>query len=158
MPTFRDSPVDDARAHELLTAYFEERASGFPDGPYAYLRSFPRAEQFTGVDGVFLVVLDGDSDVGCGGIRRIESESGVRFEVKHLWLKPSVRRRGYGRALLLELENRARQLGATELVLDTNSSLEAASELYNSSGFVPADQYNDNPNATNWYRKPLQNG
>jgi hypothetical protein len=47
------------------------------------------------------------------------------------------------------------RLGATELVLDTNASLEAAAGLYQSSGFLDVPAYNDNPNATNWYRKEL---
>jgi ribosomal protein S18 acetylase RimI-like enzyme len=72
-----------------------------------------------------------------------------------LWLRPHVRGLGYGRALLTELERRARELGATELVLDTNSSLEAAGGLYRSSGLVNVEPYNDNPNATDWFAKKL---
>lgn len=97
------------------------------------------------------------ADVGCGGIRRLPAgeSGGIRYEVKHLWLQPSVRGRGLSRLLMTELENRAVAFGATELVLDTNSSLEAAAALYRSSGFVGIEAYNDNPNATNWYRKSL---
>jgi GNAT superfamily N-acetyltransferase len=62
---------------------------------------------------------------------------------------------GVGRALLAELERRALALGATELVLDTNDSLEAAGSLYRSSGFEPSEPYNGNPNATAWFRKSL---
>jgi ribosomal protein S18 acetylase RimI-like enzyme len=66
-----------------------------------------------------------------------------------------VRGRGWGSLLLAELEARARQFGATEMVLDTNSSLEAAGALYQRSGYEDVPPYNDNPNATNWYRKKL---
>lgn len=176
MVTFREAEVDETSAHELLTEYFEARASGFPAGPYAYLRSFPRPEQFVPPAGVFLVVqFDGD-DVGCGGIRWIEGDgplqpvtgdsegspvraagtpADARFEAKHLYIQPAVRGHGLGRALLHELERRARGLGATELVLDTNSSLEAARGLYLTSGFASIEPYNDNPNATDWYGKNL---
>lgn len=155
--TFRQSSVTDDSAHELLTEYFEGRAQGFPAGPYAYLRSFPRPELFVPPVGVFLVVVLDGADVGCGGIRRIEADRPdiTRFEVKHLYVRPEARGHGLGRALLGELEARARALGATELVLDTNASLEAARGLYLSSGFELTGAYNDNPNATDWYRKEL---
>jgi GNAT superfamily N-acetyltransferase len=73
--------------------------------------------------------------------------------VKHLWLTPAARGRGAGRRLLEELERRALELGAQELVLDTNASLEAAGGLYRSAGFIPIEAYNANPNATHWYGK-----
>ncbi len=40
-------------------------------------------------------------------------------------------------------------------MLDTNDSLAAAGALYRSAGFERIPPYNDNPNATAWYRKPL---
>jgi hypothetical protein len=47
------------------------------------------------------------------------------------------------------------RMGATEIVLDTNERLEAAQSLYRSSGYVDVEPYNDNPNATHWFRKDL---
>lgn len=149
--TFLETPVTDATAHALLGEYFAYREQTFPSAA-GYVTTFPSPTQFVEPDGVFLVVeLEGES-VGCGGIRSL---GGGRFEVKHLWLRPSVQGHGLGRALLAELERRAVLLGATELVLDTNASLEAAGRLYRSSGYVDVEPYNDNPNATNWYRRPL---
>ncbi|CAN5263720.1 hypothetical protein BH11ACT4_BH11ACT4_14010 [soil metagenome] len=157
MVSFRSVDVSEPSAHELLTEYFQARAEGFPAGPYAYLRSFPRPEQFVPPDGVFLVVQFDAADVGCGGIRRIEPDARARarYEAKHIYIKPSYRGHGLGRALLDELERRARGFGATELVLDTNSSLDAARGLYLTSGFAAIEPYNDNPNATDWYGKAL---
>jgi ribosomal protein S18 acetylase RimI-like enzyme len=57
--------------------------------------------------------------------------------------------------LLLDLERRAAELGATEIVLDTNERLEAAQSLYRSSGYIDVEPYNDNPNATHWFSKSL---
>ena len=156
MATFRKTSVTDATAHALLAEYFAYREQTFPRAA-GYVTTFPAPEQFLEPDGVFLVVeLDGEA-VGCGGIRSLGSGplGGLRFEVKHLWLRPSVQGRGLGRSLLAELERRALLLGATELVLDTNASLEAAGGLYRSSGYVDTEPYNDNPNATNWYLKVL---
>lgn len=156
MPSYRETPVADAAAHALLAEYFAYRAASFPS-PTGYRTTFPDPAQFVPPHGVFLVVeADGD-DVGCGGIRSLGPvDHGSRFEVKHLWLRPAAQGRGLGRALLAELERRAVELGATELVLDTNASLAAAGGLYRSSGYREVEPYNDNPNATTWYLKSLQ--
>lgn len=151
MLTFRETSVTDAAAAALLTEYFGFRDATFPSAQ-GYVTAFPSEEQFRSPAGVFLVVrLDGE-DVGCGGVRSL---GGGRFEIKHLFLRPAVQGRGYGRVLLAELESRATRLGATEAVLDTNASLEAAGGLYRSSGYRDVPPYNDNPNATNWFAKPL---
>jgi ribosomal protein S18 acetylase RimI-like enzyme len=160
MVTWRETRTTDAAAEALLTEYFTSRELGFTGGTYRVTR--PDPDQFEPPRGVFLVVEGEDlagepADVGCGGIRRIDDgpHAEVLFEVKHLWLQPHTRGLGYGRALLAELERRARAFGATELVLDTNASLEAAGGLYRSAGFTSVEPYNDNPNATDWYAKKL---
>jgi GNAT superfamily N-acetyltransferase len=167
MLSWRELRVDHPFANGLLTEYFESRAAGFPVHQGTYRTTFPVPGDFVAPRGVFLVALDendesaensdGSRHLGCGGIRLLEANgpAGPRFEVKHLYLRPVARRHGLGRALLLELELRARELGAAELVLDTNAILEAAGSLYRSSGYSDIRAYNDNPNATNWYRKVL---
>ncbi|SFR88477.1 Acetyltransferase (GNAT) family protein [Agromyces sp. CF514] len=161
---FRAVPVSGAEAHGMLEAYFAERAAGFPVEQGEYRPTFPVDAAFTPPEGVFLIVDDaapdvaGPTGIGCGGIRRIDADPAtglVRYEVKHLWLTDAARGRGAGRALLVELERRARGFGAEELVLDTNASLAAAGGLYRSSGFVEIAPYNDNPNATTWFAKRL---
>jgi GNAT superfamily N-acetyltransferase len=182
MPQFTPVSVTDAGALALLTQYFSDRESSFPSAQGTYRTTFPSPEQFMPPRGVFLLVSgdegsadEGSADagsadaagatdaggvafLGCGGIRRIDDAPGgvPRFEVKHIFLQPQARGRGWGRALLDELERRARELGAGEIVLDTNASLEAAGALYTRSGYEDAPPYNDNPNATNWYRKRLE--
>lgn len=159
MPEFTAVSVTDAGSITLLTQYFSDRASTFPHAG-GYRTTFPTNEQFVPPRGQFLLVSEDSRSptfVGCGGIRRIDdgADGAVRFEAKHLWLQPQVRGRGWGTQLLAELEKRAREFGATEIVLDTNSSLEAAGQLYRRSGYEDVPPYNDNPNATNWYRKSL---
>ena len=159
-PRFIDTRVTDAAARSLLRAYFAERAGSFPAEQGTYSPTFPTAEQFVPPNGVFLVLGDpeGGGFVGCGGIRRLEKTPAeiVRFEIKHVWLQPGIRGRGWGRALLVELEQRARDFGATETVLDTNASLTAAGALYASAGYVEIAPYNSNPNATTWYAKAMR--
>ncbi|MET1044362.1 MAG: GNAT family N-acetyltransferase [Microbacteriaceae bacterium] len=162
MVSFREVDVTDAAAQVLLTEYFTGRELGFPTEMGQYEVKRPHAEEFRPPRGVFLIVeaedLAGDAgDVGCGGIRMLPSVQGqsVRYEVKHLYLQPHTRGRGYGRLLLEELERRAQAFGAHEVVLDTNASLEAAGSLYRSSGYEEIERYNDNRNATHWFRKQL---
>jgi len=157
MPFFMDVPVSDPRAVALLTEYFGDRELSFPAAQGKYRPTYPTPEQFVPPRGVFLLLMDGDDLVGCGGIRRLGDtpDGTARFEVKHVWLRPVARGRGWGRLLLNELERRAAGFGAAEVVLDTNASLESAAALYRRSGYVSIAAYNDNPNATNWYRKAL---
>ncbi|MDN4615721.1 GNAT family N-acetyltransferase [Leifsonia sp. F6_8S_P_1B] len=163
MVSFADVSVTDASAHRMLADYFAERAATFPASQGAYRTTFPDPGQFVPPKGVFLLAYDEDGEAGCGGIRELpvsiadaeEGQAVVRYEIKHLWVAPGHRRRGLGRAILAELEHRARGFGATEVVLDTNSSLEAAGALYRTHGYESIQPYNDNPNATDWFRKPL---
>ncbi len=164
MPHFTPVSVTDVGALALLTQYFSDRESSFPSAQGTYRTTFPSPADFVPPRGVFLLVSENGASadgtvtfVGCGGIRRIadSEDAAVRYEIKHLFLQPVARGRGWGRALLNELEERAREFGADEVVLDTNSSLEAAGVLYTRSGYDDVPPYNDNPNATNWYRKRL---
>jgi ribosomal protein S18 acetylase RimI-like enzyme len=157
MVSYRETTATNDDAMTLLTEYFTSRDLTFAGGPGTYRKKFPVEEDFTPPRGVLLIVEDENGrDVGCGGIREIEGvDGGRRFEVKHLYLRPETRGKGMGRSLLAELERRAMAFGADELVLDTNDSLTAAAGLYKSSGFETIAPYNDNPNATTWYRKAL---
>ncbi|WP_241113096.1 GNAT family N-acetyltransferase [Microbacterium sp. CFH 31415] len=155
MVTLRESPVDAPDAHELLAEYFRARTAGFAEQDVVYTTTFPQPAAFVRPAGVF-VILDDDEGrpVGCGGIRLIDDgPHGTRYEVKHLYLRPETRGRGWGRVLVDALESRARELGARELVLDTHHSLEAAGALYARTGFTTIAPYNDNPNASRWYSK-----
>ena len=161
MATWREANVTDDAALALLTEYFSSREESFPSAGQ-YRTVFPSPDQFVPPQGVFLIVEGEDlageaADVGCGGIRRLEDPApgAVRYEVKHLWIQPHLRGAGLGKALLAELERRAKEFGATEVVLDTNAALVAAGGLYRSAGYSEVEPYNDNPNATHWFRKEL---
>jgi ribosomal protein S18 acetylase RimI-like enzyme len=164
MVSVREAAVSENSAQVLLAEYFTLRADSFPTAQGTYTPTLPNPAHFVPPTGVFLIVEGEDTagdaaDIGCGGIRLIDFPTGepghLTYEIKHVWVQPHTRGQGLGRALLSELERRARHLGARALVLDTNNSLAAAGGLYRSSGFVDIPAYNSNPNATNWYRKQL---
>lgn len=145
------SAPDEPGTAELLAAYFAERVDGFPD-PAGYRATVPDPSHFAPPGAFFRVDDETGNPVACGGVRPIGDG---RMEVKHLFVVPAARGLGLGRLLVTRMEETARAAGATELVLDTNRSLEAAGGLYASAGFVPIEPYNSNPNATDWYGKPL---
>ena len=151
-PVFIEAPVDSPAARELLAEYFEERIAGFDTTTGSYRVTHPDPAAFVAPRGVFLVVEDGGEAVGCGGVRMLDAG---RAEIKHLYLRDSTRGRGFGRMLLAGLEDRAGTLGATVAVLDTNATLTAAGGLSRAAGYSEPEPYNDNPNATLWFRKDL---
>jgi GNAT superfamily N-acetyltransferase len=146
------APEDPATevAQSLLQAYFADRAMTFIGGDYKPKPADPAT--LRAPEGAFLVARQDEQPVGCGALRRLTP---VRFEVKHLYVAPAGRGHGTGAALLAALEARAVELGAHEVVLDTNSALEAANGLYTSRGYASVEPYNDNPNATSWFAKPV---
>lgn len=154
MTLLRPVRADAPDAAGLLQEYFALRASIFPGGGYRIVA--PDPEAFVDPRGAFVVLYDGEEPTGCGGIRRIaDGPDGPRFEIKHLYVCDAGRGRGWGRMLLSDLERRAAELGAAEIVLDTHHTLDAAGALYSRSGYTETEPYNDNANATRWYRKVL---
>jgi GNAT superfamily N-acetyltransferase len=153
--TLRTEPVDAAsdEARAMVRAYFDEIAADFPDGfdPKASVPAAPA--EMTPPRGAFFVVrADDGTAVGCGGVKLLDADTA---EVKRMWLHPSTRGQGAGRALLVALEAAARELGATQGRLDTNGVLEAALTLYRSAGWHEVPAYNDNAYATHWFAKDL---
>jgi putative acetyltransferase len=92
------------------------------------------AAMFEPPDGVFVVLRDGGHAVACGGVARFDERRG---ELKRMYVVPAARGRGLGRLLLAELEQHARALGYTSLVLETGDRQEAALGLYRDARFVP---------------------
>jgi ribosomal protein S18 acetylase RimI-like enzyme len=153
---FRSESVAGKVAALLLEEYFAYRAHTFPVAN-GYRAASPDEQHFCAPRGDFVVAFEtsetGDgSPLGCGGIRDLGEG---RWELKHLWMREAARGRGFGKRMLVELERRAKALGARELVLDTHASLTAAGSLYRAAGFANIEPYNDNANATDWMLKQL---
>jgi GNAT superfamily N-acetyltransferase len=68
---------------------------------------------------------------------------------------PRLRGLGLGRRLLARLEDVARDLGRTRVVLDTNEVLVEAIAMYERAGYRSIERYNDNPYAHRWFAKDL---
>jgi GNAT superfamily N-acetyltransferase len=121
-----DSP-DGARLIQALNA---ELLTTFPE-PGATHFSLTDAQVSIG-DGAFLIAYIDGAAVGCGAVRRLDDGMA---ELKRMYVSPSERGKGVGRALVAALEQEARQLGAAEVVLETGTRLAPAIELYKAMGY-----------------------
>ena len=98
--------------------------------------------------GTFLVAwLDGEA-VGCGGLRPAPTGDLGVAEIKRMYVAPSVRSEGVGRCIVEALEEQARALGVSRVVLETGTRQDAAIALYEKMGFarIPAfGEYAESP-------------
>lgn len=142
-------------AQWAMAQYFAELDARFPAG-------FAASDAQAGLDdarthlnpphGRFLVARRSGVVVGCGGVTLLDE---VTAEVKRMWVSAAARGSGLGRRLLTRLEEEARALGRTTVVLDTNGVLTPAIAMYESAGYRRRDRYNDNPYAEVWFTKEL---
>lgn len=73
-----------------------------------------------------------DEAVGCGGLRPLGSGG---FEVKRMYVLPAFRGRGVATAILRRIEDEARGLGCTELLLETGTEQPDAMRFYEREGY-----------------------
>ena len=135
-----------AQWRELLTRY------GVPENRHE--TDDLAADHLAPPFGVFLVGWLGEEPIACGGVRRHDDTTG---EVKRMYVAPEHRGRGYSRTVLRALEDRARGLGYTRVVLETGTKQPEAIALYESEGYTRVaayGYYRDAPD-TRCYAKDL---
>ncbi len=123
----------------------------------AYLAELPFEIDFQDVDrelaelpteyglpsGAALLVRDDDDGaVGVVGVRRFDDLDG---ELKRMYLDPTGRGTGLGRALAEVAVTAARALGYRRLLLDTVAWMTPAIAVYESLGFEEIEPYRHNP-------------
>jgi putative acetyltransferase len=133
------SPV----AQDLIGALNAELSERYPEDGATHFRL--SADEVADGRGVFLVAYIDAQPVGCGAVRRIEEDVG---EIKRMYVRPAVRGRGIGRAVLAALEAEARRLGMRRLLLETGCRQAEALALYRRVGYSPIPafgEYADSP-------------
>ncbi len=103
---------------------------------------------------VLIARADGEA-VGCGAVKLLEPDFA---EIKRMWVAPRMRGRGLGARMLEALEMRAVEAGKSVARLDSNERLEAALAMYRSAGYHDVQPFNDEPFATHWLEKDLDQG
>lgn len=139
----RYEPGDKNAVWHVHDAAFRASAVEFIPDIDRYLRRIP--ESFLDAGGEFLVGTLNADDAGpgeygppdervvaCGGFQP-KSEDAAR--IRSVRVHPEFQRRGYGRALVTELEERARERGFDRVVLHTGEDMAAAQALYRSMGY-----------------------
>ena len=92
--------------------------------------------------GCLYLALQEQNIVGSIAIRPLKNEV---CEMKRLYLRPPARSRGLGRALCTTVIDWAQKVGYKKMKLDTVSKLQSAIQLYRNLGFLPCEQYCENP-------------
>ena len=82
--------------------------------------------------GAYVIAYVDDKPLACGALRPLGDTTA---ELRRMYVLGSARRHGVGRALLVSLEQRARELGYDTLRLETGNRQQAAMALYESFGF-----------------------
>jgi|SRR5215471_5432464 len=144
----------DLDARYCLRSYFEELGRRFDTGFDPAQSISASDEEMTLPNGLLLVAHVLGAAVGCGALK-LHSDTRIA-EVKRMWVASDVRGRGLGRRLLEQLSAEAASRGMTILRLETNRSLSEAKHLYETSGFVEVEPFNNEPYAHHWFQKDLR--
>jgi GNAT superfamily N-acetyltransferase len=150
---FRPCPVDEEPAATLVQGMRDEMAALY-DGLDLDGADMPKAgpSELAPPGGTFVVGFEDDVPVCCGGIKRLPDGA---CEIKKMFVAEGARGRGVARALLVELERRARDLGYTVARLDTGPRQARAQRMYERAGYREIENFNANPVASFFAEKPL---
>jgi GNAT superfamily N-acetyltransferase len=118
---------DDPAVHRLATAQQAELRSRYGGG-----QEVGTPPSGTDVGAVVLARDDDGTPLGCGALRPLGE--GIA-ELKRMYVIPSARGRGIGRAVLEALEELTRREGWTTLRLETGPRQPEAAALYRRAGY-----------------------
>lgn len=97
-----------------------------------------------------LYILEIDDEVaGMGAVKPLEDGVG---EIKRMYIRPKYRGKGFGKAMLQRLIQKAKTLGYTTLRLETGDYSTTAHHIYRSAGFKDIDEYT-HMETPEWYRQ-----
>ena len=147
--TVRTEAADSLVAVRLVEAMVAEMGGLYGPGE---MPTSARPDELSPPHGAFVVLYEQGEPVAGGGVKRLEHGVG---EIKRMYVVPEARSRGHARRLLEGLEDAARALGYARLRLDTGAHQPHAVALYESAGYRPVPDYNDNPLAAYWGEKRL---
>ena len=140
MIDIRREDLTSANAQMLIAGLNAELRARYPGDGASYFRL--DADEVRPGRGAFVVAYEADTPVGCGAVRLIDP---AVAEIKRMYVRPDVRGRGIARRMLVVLEDQARSLGVTKLLLETGARQPEAIALYSRTGYVPSGPFGDYP-------------
>ena len=106
----------------------------------SYVESvFPKFTALKPPEGIVVILEVDGKPAGMGALRKLEDDVG---EIKRMYVRSEYRGKGYGKQILLYLEDKAREFGYTTVRLDTGALNYPARGLYEKYGFELRDRYN----------------
>lgn len=96
--------------------------------------------QFNGVENLNNVVIYtiDNQVIGCGAIKQFDPKTN---EIKRMFVHPNFRGQSIAQKILSELENWAKELKSSHLILETGKNNPAAIALYKKLGYSQAENY-----------------
>lgn len=126
--TVEQTSWDNWHGRELRESQQQELRERYGEGS-SEPGSAPTGEDVT----VFMVAREFSGEaVGCGALRQLDETTG---EVKRMYVPAEHRGKGISKEILVALEDHARTLGWTRLVLETGELQPEAIGLYSRSGY-----------------------
>jgi GNAT superfamily N-acetyltransferase len=148
---YRRGRSDESPGRELLRELNDLLDAQYP-GRAARPGSVTTPDEMVAPDGVFLVGYDERRPIAIGGVRRLGD--GI-CEIKRMYVVPDARSNGVGRALLVALEDAARELGYSRVRLDAGPRQQHSRTLFEQTGYVEIARYNENHVAVYFAEKRL---
>ncbi|HEY9288284.1 MAG TPA: GNAT family N-acetyltransferase [Candidatus Dormibacteraeota bacterium] len=127
-------PFESPDAQRLINALDAGLAERYP--PEQRFGPNLKPHHLAGGLGIFLIARVDGRAIGCGALRLLDASTA---ELKRMYVDPPGQGKGVGRALLASLEQAAKQMGVSRLVLETGVYQDAALALYRRAGFRQVD-------------------
>jgi len=134
----RRESIESRAALDLINELNAELAHRYPETRADHFRLTP-AEVEPGT-GAFLIARVDQLPVGCGAISRIDHATA---EIKRMYVLPKYRRQGVGAALLERLQQMARELPVSRLVLENGARQPESQGLFAKFGFAAAPPFGE---------------
>jgi putative acetyltransferase len=133
--TVARADIQSPAAQKLIAALNEELSRIYPEPGATHFRV--DSDEVAEGRGTFVIATRGRKAIACGALRRIDDGVG---EIKRMYVVPEERGRGVSRVVLTALEDEARNMGLSRLLLETGIRQLAAIALYERTGFerIPA--------------------
>lgn len=123
-------PGDEAAFHDINVEWISRYFAVEPKDRETL--EHPR-EKILDPGGAIIMAVDGQEAIGCVALIMMD---GVSVELAKMGVRPAAQGRGVGRKLIAAAIERAREMGARRVYLETNSALGPALKLYADAGFV----------------------
>lgn len=134
--TIIEHPIDSEEAKLLIQELDAELYQRYP----AHSVHGVNVEEFMKAGGRFFIVEIDNECIGCCALRPIDKSSA---EIKRMYVRKAFRGRGISRSILNHIESLARELGYSQLMLETGDRQPEAQALFQSNGYQQTELFGE---------------